>query len=137
MIFFWSHTAVYITFRGGNLPNHGYVNISHVGNTTDTGLVCSTDHSGDGTAAWFNPDGTVIDTNSSEGFYVSDGSDGVYLLRGSGIPVEGIYKCIAIDSSGSTRTVFVGLYDEGGGEVVSSRWSEKLLSCSLVLLVCR
>ena len=129
MILFCLHTAVYITFRGSNLPNHGYVNISHVGNTTDTGLVCSTDHSGDGAAKWFNPDGTRMkNTNSSEGFYISNGSDGVYLLRGSGILVEGIYKCVATDSSGNSRTVFVGLYSEGGGGVVSNCWSEKLYS---------
>ncbi|CAI8037918.1 Receptor-type tyrosine-protein phosphatase F, partial [Geodia barretti] len=112
--------AVYLNFGGMNLPTNGLVNISQLGNSTDTGLVCSTDQSADGTPAggWFNPDGTMLSSSSSEGFFVSDGSDGVYLLRGSGIPVEGIYTCRATDSSGNSRTVFVGLYNEQGGEVV-------------------
>ncbi|CAI8037919.1 Receptor-type tyrosine-protein phosphatase F, partial [Geodia barretti] len=112
--------TVYLNFGGMNLPTNGLVNISQLGNSTDTGLVCSTDQSADGTPAggWFNPDGTMLSSSSSEGFFVSDGSDGVYLLRGSGIPVEGIYTCRATDSSGNSRTVFVGLYNEQGGEVV-------------------
>ncbi|CAI8052760.1 Receptor-type tyrosine-protein phosphatase alpha [Geodia barretti] len=112
--------TVYLNFGGMNLPTNGLVNISQLGNSTDTGLVCSTDQSGDGTPAggWFNPDGTMLSSSSSEGFFVSDGSDGVYLLRGSGIPVEGIYTCSATDSSGNSRTVFVGIYNQQGGEVV-------------------
>ncbi|CAI8037924.1 Receptor-type tyrosine-protein phosphatase F [Geodia barretti] len=112
--------TVYLNFGGMNLPTNGLVNISQLGNSTDTGLVCSTDQSTDGTptGGWFNSDGTMLSTSSSEGFFVSDGSDGVYLLRGSGIPVEGIYTCRATDSSGNSRTVFVGLYNEQGGEVV-------------------
>ena len=110
-------TAVYLNFGGMNLPTNGLVNISQLGNSIGTGLICSTDQSADGTPAggWFNPDGSMLSSSSSEGFFVSDGSDGVYLLRGSGIPVEGIYTCSATDSSGNSRTVFVGLYNEQGG----------------------
>ena len=109
------HTAVYLQFGGMNLPTNGFVSISQLGNSPDTRLVCSTDQSGDGAAVWQSPDGTTLSSTSTEGFFVSDGSDGVYLLRGSGIPVEGIYTCIATDSSGNTRMVFVGLYNMQGG----------------------
>ena len=98
-----------------NLPTNDFVSISQLGNSPDTRLVCSTDQSGDGAAAWQSPDGTMLSSTSTEGFFVSDGSDGVYLLRGSGIPVEGIYTCTATDSSGESRMVFVGLYNMQGG----------------------
>ena len=123
---------MFLNFRGVNLPTNGFVNISQLGNSSDTGLVCSTDQSGNGEAGWFNPDGSMLESSSSEGFYVSDGSDGVYLLRGSGIPVEGVYTCRATDSSGNTRTVFVGLYNEEGGEVTSGHQvnhSPTMLTC--------
>ena len=125
-------TAMFLNFRGVNLPTNGFVNISQLGNSTDTGLVCSTDQSGNGAAGWFNPDGSMLESSSSEGFYVSDGSDGVYLLRGSGIPVEGVYTCRATDSSGNTRTVFVGLYNEERGEIASGyqvNHSPTMLNC--------
>ena len=115
-----AHTAVYLNFGGENLPTNGYVSISQLGNTTDTALVCRTDQSGDGGGGWFNPSGAMLEfnTNSSQGFYTStiEGSDGIYLLRGSGIPVEGIYTCVTTDSSSTNRTVFVGLYNRDGGK---------------------
>ena len=116
-ILFSAITAVYLNFGWEVLPTNGLVNIGQLGQSPATGLVCSTDQSADGTPAggWFNPDGTVLSSSSSEGFFVSDGSDGVYLLRGSGIPVEGIYTCRATDSSGNSRTVFVGIYNEQDG----------------------
>ena len=108
---------MYINFGGKNLPTNGYVTISHLGNSTNSALVCRTDQPGEGAGSWFNPNGTVVEfnSNSSEGFYSSVGSDGVYLLRGSGIPVEGIYTCVAIDSSLTNQTVFIGLYNENRG----------------------
>ena len=106
---------MYLTFGGMNLPSNDYVTISQLGSDTDTGLVCRTDQSGDGSGSWFNPSGTVVDSSSSEGFFVSSGDDGLYLLRGSGIPVEGIYTCRATDGFGNNRAVSVGIYNEIGG----------------------
>ena len=98
-----------------NLPSNDYITISQLGNSTDTGLVCRTDQSGDGSGNWFKPSGSVMDSSSSEGFYVSSFEDGLYLLRGSGIPVEGIYTCRATDSSGNNRSVHVGIYNGNRG----------------------
>ena len=111
---------MYLNFGGENLPTHGYVAISELGTTEDTALVCRTDQTSDEDnteGGWFNPNGTMVEfnANSSQGFYSSVGSDGIRLLRGSGIPVEGIYTCRATDNSSSTQTVFVGLYNENGG----------------------
>ena len=116
IVLFNSTTAVYLSFGGMNLPNNGYVTISQLGNSTDTGLACRTDQSGDADGRWFNPSGDMLGFSSeAEGFYVSSGSDGVYLLRGTGIPVEGIYTCRATDSSGTDKAVTVGLYNDMGG----------------------
>ena len=116
IVLFNSTTAVYLSFGGMNLPNNGYVTISQLGNTTDNGLACRTDQSGDADGHWFNPSGDMLGFSSEdEGFYVSSGSDGVYLLRGTGIPVEGIYTCRATDSSGTDKAVTVGLYNDMGG----------------------
>ena len=110
-------TAVYLNFGGMNLPKNGYMTISQLGSDTDTGLVCRTDQSGDSSGSWFNPSGTKMDGDSSicDGFYISSGDDGLYLLRGSGIPVEGIYTCRATDSFSNNRTVSVGIYNESRG----------------------
>ena len=109
-----------------NLPSNDYITISQLGSDTDTGLVCRTDQSGDGSGSWFNPSGTVVDSNSYEGFYVSSGDDGLYLLRGSGIPVEGIYTCRATDSSGNNRSVHVGIYNTNRGMLGSANISVSL-----------
>ena len=116
------HTAVYLNFGGENLPTNGYVAISQLGTTEDTALVCRTDQAnccdGDNIeGGWFNPNGTMVEfnPNSSQGFYSSGGFDGILLLRGSGIPEEGIYTCRTTDNSSTTQTVFVGLYNEDGG----------------------
>ena len=116
---------MYLNFGGENLPMNGYVAISALGSTEDTALVCRTDQpdccEGDNiTGGWFNPNGTMIefDASSSQGFYSSGGSGGIRLLRGTGIPVEGIYTCRTADGSSTTQTVFVGLYNEGGGEYI-------------------
>ena len=106
---------MYLNFGGENLPTNGYVTISQLGNSTDSALVCRTDRSENGTGGWINPNGTPVEFNSSQGFYSSVGADGVYLLRGSGLPAEGIYTCRITDSTNNTKAVFVGLYNEDGG----------------------
>ena len=77
---------MFLNFGGINLPNNGYVTISQLGSDTDTGLVCRTDQPGDGEGGWIDPSGTMLNSSSSEGFFVSSGEDGVYLLRGTGVP---------------------------------------------------
>ena len=101
--------------------------ISALGTTDNTALVCRTDQpnccvGNNITGGWFDPSGTMIefDASSSQGFYSSGGSDGIRLLQGTGIPVEGIYTCRVADGSSTTQTVFVGLYNQGGGQYIYS-----------------
>ena len=106
---------MFLNFGGINLPNNGYVTISQLGSDTDSGIVCRTDQPGDGEDGWIDPSGTMLNFSSSEGFFVSSGEDGVYLLRGTGVPVQGIYTCLSTDNSGNKRTLTVGIYDDNGG----------------------
>ena len=68
---------MFLNFGGINLPNSGYVTISQLGSDTDTGLVCRTDQPGDGEDGWIDPSGTMLNSSSSEGFFVNSGEDGV------------------------------------------------------------
>ena len=117
--------------RDNNIPNHGYVVISNIGTANDdTALLCNTNH---------RP--TSSDTNSGGNWYVyqvhgstvsnfSDvGTTGadfgrtrgpglVRLIRNSaatGTPTEGIYSCTVQDDTMTLQTVYVGLYNNGGG----------------------
>ena len=114
---------MYLHFGGENLPPNAYVVISALGTTNDSALVCRTDQpdccEGDNiTGGWFDPSGTMIsfDASSSQGLYSSGGSEGIHLLRGTGIPVEGIYTCRVADGTSTIQTVFVGLYNDYRGQ---------------------
>ena len=39
----------------------------------------------------------------------------VRLLRDTGTPPEGIYRCSIMDAGGNDRNVYVGLYNDGQG----------------------
>ena len=99
--------------------------------TDEVALVCRTNQpgccsEGNITGGWFDPSGTIIEFNSSsaQGFYSSGGSQEIQLIRGTGVPAEGIYTCQVPNDSSSTQTVFVGLYNEDGGwsALVSMSW---------------
>ena len=131
-----SQTA-YLTFMGNNLPNHSYVNLSHVGDDyigSDSNTVqCHTDlstccrrsqgpHRGD----WFPPGSdTSLTFFSDEDDIYMDRQAKVVHIRRRNNPTgpTGIYRCVVAtnavhnDSDGSVgETVYVGLYygSEGG-----------------------
>ena len=99
------------------------MNISRIGATGDTALLCHTDrppddngHSGGG---WFGPDGTKVHhaNNDVPGFRRRRNSMIVRLYRdtATGPPAEGIYSCQVKDAANVLQTVYVGLYNGGGG----------------------
>ena len=141
------HTAVFLNFNGENLPTNGYVAISALG-TDEVALVCRTNQpgccsEGNITGGWFDPNGSMIefDSSSAQGFYSSGGPQEIRLIRGTGIPAEGIYTCQVPDDSNTTQTLFVGLYNESGGQPALERMPHDMYSCttcvSLPLCVCR
>ena len=116
---------MYLSLNGTNIPNHGYVVISDIGNTSDTALLCNTNHIPTGSdnsgGNWFVPGGSTVSSNSGVGtadFGRTRGPGLVRLIRNSaatGTPTEGIYRCTVQDNTETLQTVYVGLYNSGGG----------------------
>ena len=114
-------TDVYLSLDGTVIPNHGYVEISDIGSTTDdSALLCHTNfppppgsaHSG---GDWFAPDGTRVFVTDVPGVTISRDPMVVRLRRTSGDPPEGIYQCTIDDATSTVQIVYVGLYNTGGG----------------------
>ena len=109
--------------------------ISDIGSTNDTALICNTDrfsnlttcpggriHSG---GDWFAPDGTRVGdqrTDDVPGFVRDRYPMMVQLVRYTATdpPSEGIYYCVVEDYTFTDQTVYVGLYNSGGGGMC--RW---------------
>ena len=100
--------------------------ISNIGTTDGTALLCNTNHLPDDSAtnsggSWYVPDGSVVASNNN----VDTADFGrnrvlglVRLIRNSaatGTPTEGIYSCTVQDDTLTLQTVYVGLYNSGGG----------------------
>ena len=114
---------VYLSLNDDIIPNHGYVVISDIGSTDDTSLICHTNrpatlsnnaHSG---GDWFAPDKTRVNGNFVPGFRRIRAPMMVRLLRNTATdpPSEGIYHCLVEDDTLTEQTVYVGLYNTGGG----------------------
>ena len=123
-----SQTVPYVSFRGETLLNHGYVDLSLVGDAEDGGdsVQCHTDLTSCCTSGlasadrpeWYFPDGTEM------GF--SSGDDDIYQFRGNQridlrrrnnvLSPSGIYHCEIPTDDGDLvkETVYVGIYSSGG-----------------------
>ena len=126
---------MYLTLNGNYIPNHGYVVISDIGSTNDTALICNTNHFGNLTSRpgghlqihsggdWFAPDRTRVGdryTYDVPGFVRERYPVMVQLLRNTASdppsgPSEGIYYCVVEDDTFTNQTIYVGLYNSGGG----------------------
>ena len=105
--------------------------ISDIGSTDDTALICNTNCFGNRTTTpgstyyhsggdWFAPDGTIVGNRGSDdvpGFVRSRRPMVVILLSTATTPSEGIYYCVVEDDTFTNQTVYVGLYNSGGGIV--------------------
>ena len=70
---------------------------------------------------WFAPNGTRVNNNNAvPGFGRYAGYGTVRLSRdaSAGTPPEGIYRCEIDDNTFTTQTLYVGLYDSGGGKIM-------------------
>ena len=127
----YSQTVPYVVFMGEILPNHAYVNLSLVGNGSDS-VQCHTDlstcctgvqgiHRGD----WFTPGSEMrvpFLSESSSDIYEVRGQQRVNLRRRNNADMpSGIYHCLiptnavhdGIDIT-VRESVYVGLYATGG-----------------------
>ena len=101
--------------------------ISDIGITEGTALLCNTNHRPTGSAMnsggnWFGPDGSSVISFNEVGtvhFFGRTRDPGlVRLIRNSaatGNPTGGIYSCTVQDDTMTEQTVYVGLYNSGGG----------------------
>ena len=121
-------TGVYLSLNDDIIPNHGYVVISAIGPIDDTALICHTnrvgnitDISGDNNSGgdWIAPNGMPVGFAGTivSGFKRRRGPMMVRLLRDTDTdpPSEGIYHCLVEDDTLTEQTVYVGLYNNGGG----------------------
>ena len=120
---------MYLSLDDDIIPNHGYVVISGIGSTDDTALICYTNRPASGANSggdWFGPTGIVVGgltvgTHNVPGFMRNRDPMIVRLLRNtatdppSGIPSEGIFHCGVEDATFTVQTIYVGLYNSGGG----------------------
>ena len=122
-------TDVYLSLNINDvvIPNSSYVGFSDIGSTENTALICNTNrpvinnfkkrHSG---GDWYGPTGTIVGSMGSDGvsgFVRTRGPMVVRLLRNTATdpPSEGIYHCVVEDDAMTEHTLYVGLYNSGGG----------------------
>ena len=128
---------MYLTLKGDYIPNHGYVMISDIGSTDDdsddTALICNTNRIANFTVSlsggqkrfhsgrdWHAPNGNIVgdpDESTVPGFERDRRPMKVRLHRNSGTPSEGIYYSVVEDDTFTYQTVYVGLYNSGGGMI--------------------
>ena len=125
-------TDVYLSLNGDIIPNHGYVVIGDIGSIDNTALLCHTNKAATGEGDWFAPDGDKVggirESDDVPGFGRNRGDMVVRLQRNSGTePEEGIYHCVVKDVDNIPQTVYVGLFNSGGG-------NERLTCCNAFAL---
>ena len=106
------YVDVFLSLNGAVIPDHGYVAISDIGFSDNNALLCNTNLRGFPTSGgWYAPNRTRVIRNS--------GHKVVRLKRAIGITTpEGIYWCSIEDAAYTLQTVYVGLYNPGGGKSV-------------------
>ena len=127
-----SQTVPYISFMGTNLPNHSYIDLTQVGEDSDS-VQCHTDlttccsedqgpHHGD----WYFPNETRLqcDSFTINRLYEDHRAQQVDLsVYGSPTPPEGIYRCdieTSATSNDSRESAYVGLYQHNRGQYTIS-----------------
>ena len=130
-----SQTAPYVSFMGGTLPNHAFVNLSLVGEAADgsDNVQCHTDlseccsssqgrHRGD----WYPPGSDTrlpfsSDDGGSNDIYEQRTAQRVDLRRRNNANMpSGIYRCdvetnaVHSDDNTDRETVYAGIYATGG-----------------------
>ena len=100
--------------------------ISDIGSTGDnTALLCHTNREAtfendvgipNSGGNWFALDQTIVNSNDVPGFRRNRGPMVVRLFRETATdPAEGIYHCVIEDDTFTEQTLYVGLYNSGGG----------------------
>ena len=94
------------------------MDISGIGSTDATALLCHTNRPPDGAHSggnWWAPDGTRVFVTDVPGVTLSRAAMVVRLKRFSVTPPEGIYRCTIDDAALTRQMVYVGLYNTERG----------------------
>ena len=96
------------------------MDISHIGSSDNTALLCITNRPPIGTNSggdWFVPDGTRVAYEGVPGFSRTRGSMVVRLERNTATDpaAEGMYHCLIDGAISSNLEISVGLYNSGRG----------------------
>ena len=142
-LLFWSFREIqsqtvfspYLSFKGNNLPNNSYVEISQIGNAGDGSDsvqciseldYCCNNHTSQLVADWYFPDGTRL--NFSSGFddiYESRISHRADLRRRNmDNSTTGIYCCrvpFSVSNPLERKMLCVGVYTDQGGKYITIR----------------
>ena len=100
--------------------------ISEIGSTDNTSLICHTNrpatlsNNANSGGDWFAPDETRVNGNAVPRFRRNRAPMMVRLMRNTDTDPpseasEGIYHCLVEDDTFTKQTVYVGLYNTGGG----------------------
>ena len=127
----------YVSFRGDPLPNHGYVDLSLVGDASSDSVQCHTDLTTCCTGVitdsipsadrpdWYFPDGTLMGFSSGGGdiYQRREAQRNDLRRRNNVLSPSGIYHCEIPTDDGDggfvRERVYVGIYSTGGGIVCS------------------
>ena len=109
---------VYLSLNDVIIPNHGYVDISDIGTTYDSALICHTNRPAGGANSggdWYGPNGNEVDFFMGvnvPGFVANRAPMMVRLKKyTTGFPSDGIYHCVVNDSKNISHTIYVGIYN--------------------------
>ena len=94
------------------------MDISDIGFTDDTALLCYTNRQrqGESNGNWFEPNGTRVNFDDVKGFTRNRAPRAVRLIRTTtGPPPEGMYWCSILDDTRTLQIIYVGLYNHGRG----------------------
>ena len=147
---FFLPTAPSVWFRGVNLPNHSYVDLSLVGdarNGSDS-VQCHTDletcchrEQGEDRGDWYAPGSSSrlpFPRTPETKIFESRETQRVDLRRrehGNTTIMSGIYRCRIETIDSTTREkVYVGLYDDSGGEfiIIIDNYARLILSIAII-----
>ena len=100
------------------------MDISHIGSTDNTALLCITNRpppsgSPNSGGDWYAPDGTIVRGLGSGDVPAFERNRGRMVVRlrkttGTGTAAEGIYYCEVKDNTETEQRVYVGIYSVGG-----------------------
>ena len=131
-------TGVVVVLNGAIIPNHGFVLLDNIGESSNS-LRCLTNNTAccgraqspymDILGDWYYPNDTVVaNTGNGWEFYRNRGQSVVRLNRRRD-GVDGIYRCVIPDAEGVNQIMFIGVYTANTGNNKTN-----LVNCPLTLV---